>query len=78
MKIPTICIGISFIHKTFASISRTEAERMVGPPHGSRFITPIAVTQIKSSVVGRIFKRLYTGSMAGMVIRKVEAPPPSR
>ena len=51
---------------------------MVGPPQGSRFITPIAVTQIKSSVVGRIFSFLYTGSIAGIVIRKVDAPPPSR
>ena len=75
---PTTCIGRSCLHSSFGSIPSTVAERMVGPPQGSRFITPIAVTQIRSSVVGRIFKRLYTGSIAGIVIRNVEAPPPSK
>lgn len=55
---PTICMGISWLHRSFASISRTLAARMVGPPQGIRFITPMAVTQISSRVSRRMCRRL--------------------
>ena len=55
---PTTCMGTSCIHRSFGSISMTLAARMVGPPQGIRFMTPIAVTQISSRVSRRMCRRL--------------------
>ena len=44
-------MGMSWNHRSLGSISMTLAARMVGPPQGIRFMTPIAVTQMSSSGV---------------------------
>ena len=59
-------------------MARTVAVRRLAPDHGSRFIAPIHTMPIRSSVVSRMCMRLYTGSMAGMRMQKVEAPLQSR
>ena len=55
---PTICMGMSWNHRSLGSISMTFAARMVGPPQGIRFMTPIAVTQMSSRVSRRMCRRL--------------------
>ena len=55
---PTICMGMSWNHRSLGSISMTLAARMVGPPQGIRFMTPIAVTQMSSRVSRRMCRRL--------------------
>ena len=60
------------------SIFSTEAVRPKGPAHGTIFII-LALPPINSkSKYGFIFKCLYNGKSAGIVIKNVEAPEPSR
>ena len=52
--------------------------RAVGPPHGSRFITPAAKPTIAGRTSGFISIRRCTGNSAVMEMRNVVAPSPSK
>ena len=74
---PKICIGIMLTQSSVASISIAVAARMVGPPHGTRFITPVERPTNRSRINGFNFIFLKIGSITGMVIRYVDAHAPS-
>ena len=76
--IPKIWIGINFNHKPVASTPRTVAALATGPPHGKRFITPIAQAVRQSKTCGLIPILLYIGYIVGIVISTVVAVAPSR
>ena len=53
-------------------------EQEVGPPHGSRFITPMQAPVRQRRIRESMFIFLYTGYIAGIVMRTVTAVVPSR
>src|SRR5699024_10126550 len=71
-------IGISGRHNSVTSISKTEAALPNGPAQGTIFMM-LALPPISSNnKYGFIFIRLYKGKSAGIVIKNVDAPEPSR
>ena len=75
--IPTTWAGMSGTKISCVVSSRAAAARMVGPVHG-RKLTPAASPVIPASLRRSIPSRSNTGSIVGMVMRKVTAPFPSR
>ena len=70
-------MGIRTRHSSLASICSTVAARATGPPQGSRFITPMQAPVRHTRILVSMFIRLYTGYMAGIVMRTVVAVVPS-
>ena len=66
---PNICMGIMLIHNSVASMPMAVAARIVGPPQGTRFMTPVERPTSKSSISGFSFIFLKIGSITGIVIR---------
>ncbi len=60
-----------------ASTLSAVAARAVGPPHGSVFITPLAMAATPVITTRLILSRLYSGYIAETVIMKVVEPSPS-
>ena len=74
---PTICTGISGRKRSAAGMCSAADARSIGPVQG-RKLTPAAMEVTHARIRLSIFRRSKSGSIAGMVTRKVTAPDPSR
>ena len=63
---------------SFGSTCNAVAARAVGPPHGVKFMIPLASIIRQAIIKGLIPIRLYSGSIAATQIMYVVEPSPSR
>lgn len=76
--IPAINAGMIGLNSWAVLTSSAAAARAVGPPQGVRFMVPAPSATMPASTIRLMPNLLYSGNNAGMVIKKVDAPEPSK